>query len=793
MANNDINMALEIEVDNHNLKKGISESSAHVDKFVKANQKASSRFSKMWNIAVGYALGTLVAKSVLTAISAFKRLGRYIAETVEVAGRFEALQTQLTTLVRSTTKARDLFKDLVKFSAKTPFQLKDIAETTKKLLSFNVAQKKIIPTLRAVGDVAAASGANIREIGFIFGQVRAASKLTGERFIQLQEKAVPIGAAIAKTMGVSEKSVKKMVSEGKVSFEIFEKAFKSLSEKGGQFFQGMIRQSKTWEGILSTLRDSTEIFKADIGNKLLPALKALALGFLDSSKAMDEMAGTLTSEKVSGFIIEKFNDIVEGTKKVTIALGSLWESGKIVFLGLKKTAKDVYEIVTGPEVLAAFQKVYEAIISGARFVGEAFVNVGKVTFNAFKEVLTTIQHLRISWLKFTTMVGIAQDQVFGKLGKVLGISFGKAKFNLEEFRKEAEKINSGFLGKILRGPSSIDFGDSTGKLKAVFKDAFNSATRQLGNIKESIRDLGEDNEGVIKINSLLEIFRSNVNRAFDDLSNKTEQATAGNKKLKDSIVELTEAQIAAGKEGEKLAERAIEDSEIRGKDEIDRIKHQFKKQNALLVAAREQDLITDDEYLKARNELFAQRGDEIKEINKKQSEEEVSERKKALGEISSLQSSGSKKGAKVGRAAAAIQATSDAYAAATAAMKSQAGIPVVGPALGAASYVSILAKGLKAVQSIKAVGFNRGVDSVPGIGFTDSVRANLTPKEGVLSRSQNETYHQFMKAMMRGGMKQPQQQGVRIGFADGAMDGLLDIVEQGLIERGVFQTGQGFA
>ena len=124
----------------------------------------------------------------------------------------------------------------------------------------------------------------------------AAGKLTGERLLQLEERAVPVGAAIAKTMGVSQESVRKLVSEGKVDFETFSKAMDSISAKGGLAFGGMIKLSKTWTGLLSTLSDNIKIVAQGIGQRFLPHAKAAAseviklLGMITKSDRIKDFA-----------------------------------------------------------------------------------------------------------------------------------------------------------------------------------------------------------------------------------------------------------------------------------------------------------------------------------------------------------------------------------------------------------------------------------------------------------------------------------------------------------------------
>lgn len=71
-----------------------------------------------------------------------------------------------------------------------------------------------------------------------------------------------------------------------------------------------------------------------------------------------------------------------------------------------------------------------------------------------------------------------------------------------------------------------------------------------------------------------------------------------------------------------------------------------------------------------------------------------------FGNLASLSNSHNRKLAAIGKAAAIAQATIDTYAAATASYKAMAGIPVVGPALGAAAAAAAVVAGLANVAAI---------------------------------------------------------------------------------------------
>lgn len=206
---------------------------------------------------------------------AFAAFGGGITAVINEASKIEQVTTRFEVLTGSVETANQTIKNLQEFSARTPFSFEGISQAGAQLISFGVEAENLVPRLEAIGDVAAASGSDLGEISLIFGQVAAAGKLTGERLLQLQERAIPIGPALAKTMGVAESAVRDLVSSGKVGFKDFEKAFDSLSQEGGAAFGGIEKQSQTLVGQISTLKDNISLVAAEIGKSLLPVAKQL--------------------------------------------------------------------------------------------------------------------------------------------------------------------------------------------------------------------------------------------------------------------------------------------------------------------------------------------------------------------------------------------------------------------------------------------------------------------------------------------------------------------------------------
>ena len=269
-------------------------------------------------------LAAIGASKIIGAISTgFSTLSGSVADaTIEL----ETAATKFEVLTGSAARANQIMQELQEFSANTPFQFTEVASAAQRLLSFGFTTEEVKDRLQDLGDVAAASGADVNELSLIFGQVRAAGKLTGERLLQLQERAIPIGPALAESLGVAESQIRKLVSEGKVSFDEFEEAFRSLNEEGEFAFGGIEKRSQTLAGRISTLKDNFALFSADIGERFTPVFKVAItsltefLQTLQNSVAfqafLDNVAQNIPRAiQFAGQAIQFFTDILFGVQK----------------------------------------------------------------------------------------------------------------------------------------------------------------------------------------------------------------------------------------------------------------------------------------------------------------------------------------------------------------------------------------------------------------------------------------------------------------------------------------------
>jgi tape measure domain-containing protein len=194
---------------------------------------------------------------------------------IKAVADYEAVNISLETFLGSATAAKELFAELEQFSIKTPFTPEQVNDAAKSLLAFGEPVEGLQTTLGRIGDVASATGKDFNELAVIYGKARVQGTLFAEDINQLTEAGVPVIQLFADQLGVSAGEVKKLGSEGKISFANLEQAFTTLTSEGGRFFGLTDKLSQSTAGRLSTLEGNWTELKRTVGEGVLPVFELL--------------------------------------------------------------------------------------------------------------------------------------------------------------------------------------------------------------------------------------------------------------------------------------------------------------------------------------------------------------------------------------------------------------------------------------------------------------------------------------------------------------------------------------
>jgi len=175
---------------------------------------------------------------------------------LKVTSDMEQNKVAFEVLLGSGEKASALLKDLADFAAKTPFDLPGVVTASKQLLAYGYTQEQILPTMKMLGDVAAGVGAPVGDLAYLFGTLKAQGKAMTIDIRQFANRGIPIWENLAAVMGATVEETQKMVTEGKVGYPEVEMAFQRMTNEGGQFYNLMEKESETFGGTMSNIKDN---------------------------------------------------------------------------------------------------------------------------------------------------------------------------------------------------------------------------------------------------------------------------------------------------------------------------------------------------------------------------------------------------------------------------------------------------------------------------------------------------------------------------------------------------------
>lgn len=228
----------------------------------------------------------------------------------KAASNFEQTTIAFETMLGSAERGSNTIRELNQFANVTPFTNDDVFKASKSLLAYNIQAEELIPTLTSLGNIAAGVGMDkMPQLVLAFGQVKAATRLTGMELRQFTEAGVPLLDELAKVTGKSVAVIKEdLIPSGKIGFDLVSTAMANMSKEGGKFFNLMERQSTTFGGRLSTLQGKIGLLAVEYGTGLNKTLRPAVEGALYATDQLLYSAKSLT---------DKYKDQVEKVDQLT--------------------------------------------------------------------------------------------------------------------------------------------------------------------------------------------------------------------------------------------------------------------------------------------------------------------------------------------------------------------------------------------------------------------------------------------------------------------------------------------
>ena len=207
------------------------------------------------------AMSNLLADGISKAFES----GKYAL--IDYNAQMENSEASFKTLLGSTEKAKGMMKELYDFASTTPFELGDLTGATQKLLAFGIPADLVKGKLKMLGDISQGNAQKLDSLSLALGKISSSGKMTGEELNQMIDAGFNPLDSIAKATGKSQAELRGEMEKGLISYEMITGAMERATSQGGQFYQSMDNQSKTFTGKLSTIKDA---FNSNLGEGLKP-------------------------------------------------------------------------------------------------------------------------------------------------------------------------------------------------------------------------------------------------------------------------------------------------------------------------------------------------------------------------------------------------------------------------------------------------------------------------------------------------------------------------------------------
>ena len=365
-------------------------------------------------------------------------LGAFIISSSKAASNVESLTMQFETLLGSTGAAKDRMEEIVKFAASTPFEIAELAATSKLLQTMGGTLLATGEGLRMVGDAASISGQPLQEVGLHIGRLFNAitsGTSAGESVARLQELGLMTGT-VKREFEALAASQKK----GETASLTQQQAMAKLREVFKSTAGAMERLAATTEGKMSNMKDNVTSLQVAFGT-------GFNVGLKNALDATNTFLPQLTEKfSQSGeFIGAAITDSMAGNSDKFATLGTA--AGELIFAGLQAS------------VIAGLDNLGTLLGKGLAYSAEHFSLASVVAPEQAKKIGAGIRDFTSSGTTFREQLdsAMAKPSVTGALEKVNieGQIMRGIKTGIDSTMSEA--VKKGILEAWSRQPTGAKF------------------------------------------------------------------------------------------------------------------------------------------------------------------------------------------------------------------------------------------------------------------------------------------------------------------------------------------------
>lgn len=293
----------------------------------------------------------------LGSIFAIDKATEFVRKIMDVRGEIESLSVSYETLLGNKEKAAEMFQSIRDFAVNTPMQMKDLAKGAQTMLGFNIEAEKVMPMLKAIGDISMGNAQKFGSLTLAFSQMSATGRLMGQDLLQMINGGFNPLSVISEQTGKSIGQLKEEMEKGKISADMITQAFIDATSEGGKFYGMLDAQSKTMTGAISNLQGAIDDMLNDMG----AGMQDTMMGAIDSAtylaKNYEVVLGVIAS-LVAGY------GAYRAALAVNIAIEGMMANARAADIAAIEAQINAVAAKTTADQLATDAKIAEAVAQG---------------------------------------------------------------------------------------------------------------------------------------------------------------------------------------------------------------------------------------------------------------------------------------------------------------------------------------------------------------------------------------------------------------------------------------------
>ena len=193
--------------------------------------------------------------------------------------------------------ARKIIDNINIYAKKTTYGKENLSAAVQTMAGFGIAQERIMPNLKAIGEIAMGDKNKLNSLTLAFSQMSATGTLMGQDLNQMINAGFNPLLQMSKDTGKSIGVLKDEMGKGKISADMVAQSFQKATQEGGQFYGMSEKMSRTLGGgvklAMANINDKLLAFYNIIQPYILPAIGGFNLLLTDAGTFIDKVVAKL--------------------------------------------------------------------------------------------------------------------------------------------------------------------------------------------------------------------------------------------------------------------------------------------------------------------------------------------------------------------------------------------------------------------------------------------------------------------------------------------------------------------